>query len=104
MTAQLSAVIHQLATHQLAVPQLTCHEVLAATVVNCLAPSLIHTVGVAPISNPRLALVVMVNEPKGEKIYGGAIAAPILSKVLGSALQILNIRPDAKTLQQDKGA
>ncbi|WP_297479870.1 penicillin-binding transpeptidase domain-containing protein [uncultured Photobacterium sp.] len=61
-----------------------------------------YTVGVAPISHPRLAIVVMVNEPKGDKFYGGAIAAPILSKVLGGALQILNVPPDADTLKIDK--
>ncbi|MEC6908483.1 MULTISPECIES: penicillin-binding transpeptidase domain-containing protein [Photobacterium] len=61
-----------------------------------------YTVGVAPISHPRLAIVVMVNEPKGDKFYGGAVAAPILSKVLGGALQILNVPPDADTLKIDK--
>ncbi|PSV53069.1 penicillin-binding transpeptidase domain-containing protein [Photobacterium sp. GB-1] len=65
-----------------------------------------YTVGIAPISKPRLAIVVMVNEPKGKVFYGGAVAAPILSKVLGSALQILNVPPDADTLHKvdlDKG-
>ena len=61
-----------------------------------------YTVGVAPISHPRLAIVVMVNEPKGDQFYGGAVAAPILSKVLGGALQILNVPPDADTLKIDK--
>lgn len=56
-----------------------------------------YTAGIAPISNPRLAVVVLVNEPKGDKFYGGAVAAPILSKVLGSALHILNVPPDADT-------
>ena len=57
------------------------------------------TAGLAPISNPRLAMVVVVNEPQGDAYYGGAIAAPIFSEVMESALQILNIPPDAGTLE-----
>lgn len=55
------------------------------------------TAGLAPISNPRIAMVVVVNEPQGDKYYGGAIAAPIFSEVMESALQILNVPPDAGT-------
>ena len=58
------------------------------------------TAGLAPISNPRLAMVVVVNEPQGDKYYGGAIAAPIFSEVMESALQILNVPPDAGTGEQ----
>lgn len=58
------------------------------------------TAGIAPISNPRLAMVVVVNEPQGDKYYGGAIAAPIFSEVMESALQILNVPPDAGTKEQ----
>ena len=53
------------------------------------------TAGVAPISNPRLALVVVVNEPQGELYSGGSVAAPVFSEVMQSALQILNVTPDA---------
>ncbi|CAM3989020.1 penicillin-binding transpeptidase domain-containing protein [Vibrio neonatus] len=55
------------------------------------------TAGVAPISNPRLALVVVVNDPQGDSYYGGEVAAPVFSEVLKSALQILNVPPDANT-------
>lgn len=61
-----------------------------------------YTVGVAPISHPLLAIVVMVDNPKGDNFYGGVVAAPILSKVLGAALQILNVPPDAYTLKINK--
>jgi len=44
-------------------------------------------------------MVVVVNEPQGDAYYGGAIAAPIFSEVMESALQILNIPPDAGTLE-----
>ncbi|MGF1680675.1 penicillin-binding transpeptidase domain-containing protein [Photobacterium minamisatsumaniensis] len=58
------------------------------------------TAGLAPISDPRLAMVVVVNEPQGDKYYGGLIAAPIFSEVMKSALQILNIPPDAGTREE----
>ncbi|MBE1276226.1 penicillin-binding transpeptidase domain-containing protein [Enterovibrio baiacu] len=55
-----------------------------------------YTAGIAPISDPRIALVVVINEPQGDKYYGGQVAAPVFSEVMKSALQILNIAPDAK--------
>lgn len=60
------------------------------------------TAGLAPISNPRLAMVVVVNEPQGDKYYGGLVAAPIFAEVMESALQILNIPPDAGTREELK--
>ena len=50
--------------------------------------------GIAPASDPRLAMVVMVDEPRGEKYYGGAVAAPVFSKVMAGALRMLDIPPD----------
>ncbi|WP_016957106.1 peptidoglycan glycosyltransferase FtsI [Catenovulum agarivorans] len=50
--------------------------------------------GLAPISNPKLALVVLINNPKGDKYHGGEVAAPVFSKVMGGALQILNVPTD----------
>ncbi|TYL47650.1 peptidoglycan D,D-transpeptidase FtsI family protein [Marinomonas sp. IMCC 4694] len=50
--------------------------------------------GVAPASNPRLAMVVMVNDPKGREYYGGEVAAPVFSRVMEGALTTLNIYPD----------
>ncbi len=53
-----------------------------------------YTAGVAPISDPRIALVVVINEPQGDNYYGGQVAAPVFAEVMKSALQILNIAPD----------
>lgn len=50
--------------------------------------------GVIPASNPRLAMVVMVDDPKGEHYYGGLIAAPVFSEVMAGAMRLLNIAPD----------
>jgi cell division protein FtsI (penicillin-binding protein 3) len=52
-------------------------------------------VGLAPASNPRLIVAVMVDEPGGEQYYGGQVAAPVFSNVMGSALRLLNVPNDA---------
>ncbi|WP_057832677.1 penicillin-binding transpeptidase domain-containing protein [Colwellia sp. TT2012] len=52
--------------------------------------------GMAPISNPEIVVVVVINEPGGDLYYGGDIAAPVFSRVMKGALQVLNIAPDAK--------
>ncbi|MCF6355335.1 MAG: hypothetical protein L3J26_09625 [Candidatus Polarisedimenticolaceae bacterium] len=51
--------------------------------------------GLAPVSNPRLAMVVMLNEPSAGEFYGGQVAAPVFSKIMAGALRLLNIAPDA---------
>ena len=51
--------------------------------------------GIAPLSRPELAVVVMINEPGGDLYHGGEIAAPVFSRVMKGALQLLNIAPDA---------
>ncbi|MDP8163050.1 penicillin-binding transpeptidase domain-containing protein [Pasteurella skyensis] len=53
-----------------------------------------YTAGVAPASNPRFALVVLINEPRGKKYYGGAISAPVFSKIMGYTLKERNVKPD----------
>jgi len=50
--------------------------------------------GIAPASDPRLAMVVVIDEPRGEKYYGGAVAAPVFSRVMAGALRMLDIPPD----------
>lgn len=50
--------------------------------------------GLAPASNPRLAMVVMVNDPRGDEYYGGLVAAPVFSRVMTGALRMLGILPD----------
>ncbi|WP_369434555.1 penicillin-binding transpeptidase domain-containing protein [Psychromonas sp. MME1] len=50
--------------------------------------------GLAPISNPRFAIAVMINEPQGDRYYAGDVAAPVFSAVMKSALLLTHIRPD----------
>jgi cell division protein FtsI (penicillin-binding protein 3) len=52
-------------------------------------------VGMAPASNPRLIVAVMINEPGGRDYYGGLVAAPVFSDVMGSALRMLGVPNDA---------
>ena len=51
--------------------------------------------GLAPASNPRIACVVVINDPLGHAFTGGAISAPVFSKVTRGALRLLNVTPDA---------
>jgi cell division protein FtsI (penicillin-binding protein 3) len=53
--------------------------------------------GVAPVSNPQIAVVVLINEPKGDLYYAGDTAAPVFSSIMTSSLQLLNVAPDAKS-------
>jgi cell division protein FtsI (penicillin-binding protein 3) len=53
-------------------------------------------VGLAPVSDPRLIIAVMIDEPEGQ-YYGGLVAAPVFSNVMGGALRMLSVPPDAPT-------
>jgi cell division protein FtsI (penicillin-binding protein 3) len=50
--------------------------------------------GVVPASNPRLAALVVIDEPTGGAYYGGEVAAPVFSAVMSGALRLLAIPPD----------
>jgi cell division protein FtsI (penicillin-binding protein 3) len=52
-------------------------------------------VGYAPVSNPRLVIAVMIDEPSAGQYYGGAVAAPLFSQVMSEALRHLNVPHDA---------
>ncbi|MGV7960518.1 peptidoglycan glycosyltransferase FtsI [Photorhabdus tasmaniensis] len=54
-----------------------------------------YTAGVAPASNPRFALVVIINDPQAGKYYGGAVSAPVFGAIMGGVLRIMNVEPDA---------
>jgi cell division protein FtsI (penicillin-binding protein 3) len=51
--------------------------------------------GLAPASDPRLAAVVVIDEPTGELYYGSDVAAPVFSDVVSESLRLLAIPPDA---------
>ena len=52
-------------------------------------------VGMAPASNPRLIIAVMIDEPSNGQYYGGAVAAPVFSAVMSGALRMLAVPQDA---------
>ncbi|MBB5018847.1 cell division protein FtsI (penicillin-binding protein 3) [Chitinivorax tropicus] len=52
-------------------------------------------VGIAPISNPRLVVAVMIDEPGGGTYYGGTVSAPVFSRITTAALRSLAVPNDA---------
>lgn len=52
-------------------------------------------VGFAPVSDPRIIIAVMVDEPNGKYHYGGDVAAPVFASVAANALRALNVTPDS---------
>lgn len=52
-------------------------------------------VGLAPVSEPRLVVAVMIDEPGGKDYYGGLVAAPVFSRVMAAALRFTALPPDA---------
>ena len=56
-----------------------------------------YTAGIAPASDPRFALVVLINEPKAGVYYGSAVSAPLFSSIMGHTLKARNIKPDNLT-------
>jgi cell division protein FtsI (penicillin-binding protein 3) len=51
--------------------------------------------GLVPASNPRLATIVVIDEPSAGKYYASDVAAPVFAEVMGGALRLLGIPPDA---------
>jgi cell division protein FtsI (penicillin-binding protein 3) len=50
--------------------------------------------GVVPASRPRLAAIVVIDEPSGQKYYGGDVAAPVFANIMAGALRLLGVPPD----------
>ncbi len=55
--------------------------------------------GLAPISAPRIVVAVMIDEPTGGSHYGGDVAAPVFSTIVGETLRSLKVLPDNKVKQ-----
>jgi cell division protein FtsI (penicillin-binding protein 3) len=52
-------------------------------------------VGMAPMSNPRVIIAVMIDEPSAGQHYGGDVAAPVFSAIAANALRAMNVPPDS---------
>jgi cell division protein FtsI (penicillin-binding protein 3) len=57
--------------------------------------------GLAPASNPRLAAVVIIDEPTGDLYYGSDVAAPVFADVIAESLRLLAVPPDALPPRRD---
>lgn len=52
-------------------------------------------VGLAPASNPKIIMAVMIDEPTSGEYYGGTVAAPVFSAVMADVLRLLAVPQDA---------
>jgi cell division protein FtsI (penicillin-binding protein 3) len=52
-------------------------------------------VGFAPVSEPRLVIAVMIDEPAAGQHYGGSVAAPVFAQVMQGALRLMGVAHDA---------
>ncbi|MGA1288628.1 MAG: peptidoglycan D,D-transpeptidase FtsI family protein [Rubrivivax sp.] len=57
-------------------------------------------VGIAPISDPRIVVAVMVDEPTRDGFYGGDVAAPVFSQVVQQTLRVLDVPTDLEVQPQ----
>jgi cell division protein FtsI (penicillin-binding protein 3) len=87
-----TAPLAQVAGYRVAGKTGTAHKLQDGHYVNRYVASF---VGFAPVSNPRLVVAVMIDEPSGTQYYGGEVAAPVFSKVTSAALHALNVPNDA---------
>jgi cell division protein FtsI (penicillin-binding protein 3) len=56
------------------------------------------------VSDPRLAAVVVIDEPTAGKHQGGQVSAPLFSEVVGGALRLMAVPPDEVVRDMDGGA
>lgn len=60
--------------------------------------------GIAPVSDPKIAMVIFVDDPKSDEYYGGQVAAPVFASVAEDTLRLLNVKPDQGELVYVKPA
>ncbi|MCB1958121.1 MAG: penicillin-binding protein 2, partial [Rhodocyclaceae bacterium] len=70
----------------------TAHKIEAGRYANKYVSSF---VGIAPMSDPRIIVAVMIDEPTAGKHYGGSVAGPVFSQIVAGTLRSMGIAPDA---------
>lgn len=55
--------------------------------------------GFAPADNPRIVVVVVIDEPSENSYFGGLVAAPVFARVTERALRLLQVPPEASAVQ-----
>lgn len=57
-------------------------------------------VGFAPVDNPRIAVIVMIDNPSGNSYYGGVVAAPVAGRILSEVLRYMDILPEEAVVSE----
>jgi cell division protein FtsI (penicillin-binding protein 3) len=70
----------------------TAHKLIGRSYGNKYVSSFI---GLAPASNPRFIVAVMIDEPSAGQYYGGSVAGPVFNRIMTGALRVMSIPPDA---------
>ena len=55
-------------------------------------------IGIAPVSNPKFILAVMIDEPSIDGYYGGVVAGPAFQSIMSDALKLYSIPQDGKKI------
>ncbi|HHY42379.1 MAG TPA: stage V sporulation protein D [Thermoanaerobacterales bacterium] len=58
--------------------------------------------GFAPVDDPKLAILVIIDEPSGGLIYGGTIAGPVFQKIMADSLNYLGVEPQIEIEEEEK--
>jgi cell division protein FtsI (penicillin-binding protein 3) len=53
------------------------------------------------VNDPKIVVVVIVDDPKGKRYTGGAVAAPVFSEVMSGALRVMGIAPEGRAEEGD---
>ena len=70
----------------------TAHKLEGGRYVN---KYLVDFIGFAPVSNPRVIVAVMVDEPTAGGHFAGPVAAPVFASIMANVLRSLNVPPDS---------
>ncbi|WP_442969212.1 peptidoglycan D,D-transpeptidase FtsI family protein [Pseudomonas sp. Q1-7] len=60
--------------------------------------------GFGPSTNPRIAMVVVIDEPSKAGYFGGLVSAPVFGKVMAGALRLMNVAPDNLPTEEQQTA
>ena len=58
--------------------------------------------GFAPVDDPKLAILVIIDEPSGGLIYGGTIAGPVFQKIMADSLNYLGVEPQIEIEEEEE--
>lgn len=56
-------------------------------------------VGIAPLTQPRLVVAVVIHDPQGKQHYGGLVSGPVFEKIMEGTLRLLGVTPDKEDVR-----